>query len=168
LHGDEKTLLHLIPVHRGGASLPSLLALGADHGFEEKTVTYLLGALVDKSIVSVAFPEEEARYDLLDTVRDYTLERLADTSSPTSATPTPNTSQRWPSQPGQGCADRAGWPGRNSSGARTATSGPPSSTPAKPPIPTSRSGSEAHWAGTSRWGGSPGTAGFSSPRSPQH
>ena len=78
LHADEKTLLHLIAVHRGGACLPSLLALGANDGLDEATVTYLLGALVDKSIVSVAFPEEEARYDLLDTVRDYTLERLAD------------------------------------------------------------------------------------------
>jgi predicted ATPase/DNA-binding SARP family transcriptional activator len=78
LHVDEKTLLHQIAVHRGGASLPSLLAVSADHGLDETTVTYLLGALVDKSIVSVSFPREEARYDLLDTVRDYTLERLAE------------------------------------------------------------------------------------------
>ena len=41
-------------------------------------MTYLLGALVDKSIVSVSFPSDEARYDLLDTVRDYALERLAE------------------------------------------------------------------------------------------
>jgi predicted ATPase/DNA-binding SARP family transcriptional activator len=78
LHGDEQTLLHLIAVHRGGASLPSLLALGANDGLDEATVTHLLGALADKSIVTVAFPDEEARYDLLDTVRDYTLEVLAD------------------------------------------------------------------------------------------
>ena len=48
------------------------------HGLDEATVTYLLGALVDKSIVSVSFPADEARYDLLDTVRDYALERLAE------------------------------------------------------------------------------------------
>ncbi len=77
LHADEKTLLHQIAMHRGGASLPSLLAVSANHGLDETTVTYLLGALVDKSIVSVSFPEEEARYDLLDTVRDYAVERLA-------------------------------------------------------------------------------------------
>jgi tetratricopeptide (TPR) repeat protein len=82
LHADEKTLLHQIAVHRGGASLPSLLAVSANHGLDETTVTYLLGALVDKSIVSVSFPEEEARYDLLDTVRDYTLERLAEGDRP--------------------------------------------------------------------------------------
>ena len=76
LHGDEKTLLHQLAAHRGGASVASLLALGANHGLDEATVTYLVGALVDKSIVSVSFPEEAARYKLLDTVRDYALERL--------------------------------------------------------------------------------------------
>jgi predicted ATPase/DNA-binding SARP family transcriptional activator len=77
LHGDEKTLLHQLAVHRGGASLPSVLAVAADNGLDEAMVTYLLGALVDKSIVTVSFPDGEARYDLLDTVRDYALERLA-------------------------------------------------------------------------------------------
>ncbi len=78
LHADEKTLLHQVAVHRGGASLPSLLAIGATRGLDERTVTYLLGALVDKSILSVSFPQEAARYDLLDTVREYALERLAE------------------------------------------------------------------------------------------
>ncbi|MBV8989316.1 MAG: hypothetical protein JO372_12230 [Solirubrobacterales bacterium] len=78
LHVDEKTLLHQIAVHRGGASLASLLAVSANHGLDDATVRYLLGALVDKSIVSVSFPEEQARYDLLDTVRDYVLDRLAE------------------------------------------------------------------------------------------
>ncbi len=78
LHTDEKKLLHHVAVHRGGASRPSLLAIAAKHGLDEATVTYLLGALVDKSIVSVSFPDGEARYDLLDTVRDYALERLAE------------------------------------------------------------------------------------------
>jgi predicted ATPase len=78
LHGDERTLLHQLAVHRGGASLASLVAGAAHDGLDETTVTYLLGALVDKSVVSVSFPAAEARYDLLDTVRDYVLERLAD------------------------------------------------------------------------------------------
>ena len=76
LHGDEKTLLHQLAVHRGGASLPSLLAVAATHGLDEAMVTYLLQALVDKSIVLVSFPEGEARYDLLDTVREYALAQL--------------------------------------------------------------------------------------------
>ncbi len=76
LHADEKTLLHQLAVHRGGASLPSLVAAGATHELDEATVTYLLGALVDKSVVSVSFPAGEARYNLLDTIRDYALEQL--------------------------------------------------------------------------------------------
>jgi predicted ATPase len=78
LHTDEKTLLHQLAVHRGGASLSSLLAVAENDGLDEATVNHLLAALVDKSIISVSFPDEEARYDLLDTVRDYTLERLAE------------------------------------------------------------------------------------------
>ena len=76
LHADEKTLLHQLAVHRGGASLPALLAAAAEHELDETTAVHLLGALVDKSVVIVAFPGGEARYDLLDTVRAYALERL--------------------------------------------------------------------------------------------
>jgi predicted ATPase/DNA-binding SARP family transcriptional activator len=79
LHEDEKSLLHKVAVHRGGASLPSLVALGASRALDEPTVTYLLGVLADKSILSVSFPAEDARYDVLDTVREYALDRLART-----------------------------------------------------------------------------------------
>ena len=78
LHGDEKTLLQQLAVHRGGASLASLSAVGARHGLDEANVTYLLGALADKSIISVSFSDEGARYDLLDTVREYVWERLGE------------------------------------------------------------------------------------------
>ena len=63
-------------MHRGGASLPSLLAVAAKPRLDEAMVTYLLDALVDKSIVLVSFPDGEARYDLLDTVREYALEQF--------------------------------------------------------------------------------------------
>jgi predicted ATPase/DNA-binding SARP family transcriptional activator len=76
LEEEEKTLLHRIAVHRGGSSLASLVAAGAADGLDEAAVTHLVGTLADKSIVSVSFPDGEARYDLLDTVRDYALERL--------------------------------------------------------------------------------------------
>ena len=78
LHADEKTLLHQLAVHRGGASLPSLVAVAARHGLNEATVAYLIAALVDKSIVSASFSGGAARYDMLDTVREYVLDRLAD------------------------------------------------------------------------------------------
>jgi predicted ATPase/DNA-binding SARP family transcriptional activator len=71
LHGDEKALLHELAVHRGGASLASLT-----RNLGEPTVAYLLTALVDKSIVSVSFARGTARYDLLDTVREYVLDSL--------------------------------------------------------------------------------------------
>jgi predicted ATPase/DNA-binding SARP family transcriptional activator len=78
LHADEKMLLHQLAVHRGGASLPSLVSVGVPGGADEATAVYLLGALVDKSIVLASFPDDDARYDLLETVRDYVLERLAE------------------------------------------------------------------------------------------
>src|SRR6185295_3901412 len=60
------------------ASLPSLVALAARHGLNEATVAYLVAALADKSIVSASFAGGAARYDVLDTVREYVLERLAE------------------------------------------------------------------------------------------
>ena len=78
LHGDEKTLLQQLAVHRGGASLASLAAVAATRGLNEATVAYLVSALVDKSIVSASFAGGVARYDMLDTVREYVLERLAE------------------------------------------------------------------------------------------
>jgi predicted ATPase len=76
LHADEKTLLQQVAVHRGGSSLPSLVAAGERHGLDEATVTLLLEALVDKSIITVTFPDGGARYAVLDTVRDYAVAQL--------------------------------------------------------------------------------------------
>jgi tetratricopeptide (TPR) repeat protein len=42
------------------------------------TVIQLLGTLVDKSVITVSFPSRDARYGLLDTVREYALERLGE------------------------------------------------------------------------------------------
>jgi hypothetical protein len=81
LHGDEKRLLHQLAVHRGGASRDSLVAIAATTGLNEATVNYLLSALVDKSIVTVSFPGGTARYDMLDSVREYVLDRLAEAGS---------------------------------------------------------------------------------------
>ncbi len=81
LHDDEKTLLQQLAVHRGGASLASLAAVGAGQRLNEATVAYLVAALVDKSIVSASFVGGVARYDMLDTVREYVLERLAETGA---------------------------------------------------------------------------------------
>jgi predicted ATPase/DNA-binding SARP family transcriptional activator len=81
LHGDEKTLLQQLAVHRGGASLPSLVSLAARLSLNEATVEYLVAGLVDKSIVSASFTGGAARYDMLDTVREYVLERLVESGA---------------------------------------------------------------------------------------
>ena len=78
LHADEKTLLDELAVHRGGATLSSLVAATATLDFSQATVAYLVAALVDKSIVSASFAGGAARYDMLDTVREYVLERLGE------------------------------------------------------------------------------------------
>jgi predicted ATPase/DNA-binding SARP family transcriptional activator len=77
LHADEKTLVQQIGVHGGGSSLASLVAVGGSHELDEASVAHLLEGLVDKSIIMVSFPDGGARYSLLDTVRDYALDRLA-------------------------------------------------------------------------------------------
>jgi predicted ATPase/DNA-binding SARP family transcriptional activator len=81
LHADEKTLLHQLAVFRGGASLSAVVATAARSRLDAVRVTQLLGALVDKSILTASFPDGGARYDLLDTVREYALERLAEAGS---------------------------------------------------------------------------------------
>ena len=79
LHADEKTLLDQLAVFRGGADRAALMALSSRHGLDEATVTNLLATLHDKSIVSVSFPDGDARFDLLTTVRKHVLDRLAAT-----------------------------------------------------------------------------------------
>ncbi|MBV8597796.1 MAG: winged helix-turn-helix domain-containing protein [Actinobacteria bacterium] len=78
LHADEKTIVQQLAVHRGGASLASLSATVARYGLSEATVTYLLSALVEKSIVSPSFSGGGARYEMLDTVREYVLDELGE------------------------------------------------------------------------------------------
>ena len=78
LHADEKALLQQLATFRGGGSLPALRAAAARHELDDATVIHLLGTLTDKSIVAPWFPDGEARYDLLDTVREYVLERLTE------------------------------------------------------------------------------------------
>ncbi|HZD71963.1 MAG TPA: BTAD domain-containing putative transcriptional regulator [Actinomycetes bacterium] len=76
LHADEKALLHQLATFRGGAPLAAVVATAAHHGLDKATLTHLLGTLADKSIIAPSFPDGEPRYDLLDTVREYVLERL--------------------------------------------------------------------------------------------
>ena len=77
LHTDERALLHQLAVFRGGVPLSAVLATAARSQIDAARATQLLGALVDKSILTASFPDGGARYDLLDTVREYAVEQLA-------------------------------------------------------------------------------------------
>ena len=109
--GREDAAPPCLPCTEEALRWPSLLASLQSHGLDEATVTYLLGALVDKSIVSVSFPDGEARYDLLDTVRDYALERLDEGGGLPAAARGARGVLRdvWPTRRGRGCAR---WSGR--------------------------------------------------------
>ena len=159
LHGDEKTLLQQLAVHRGGASLPSLAAVAATHGLNEATVAYLVSALADKSIVTAVFAGGVARYDMLDTIRDYVLERLAESGALAAArAPTPSTSRRWPRRRASSCAGRNGCAGKAAWSWNTTISGPRSSTRWKRPTRGRESARDARVvlrAGGSRLRGTP-------------
>ena len=73
--------MYQLAVFRGGAPLSAVVATAARGQLDAARVTQLLGALVDKSILTASFPDGGARYDLLDTVREYTLEQLAKAGS---------------------------------------------------------------------------------------
>ena len=81
LHADERALLHQLAVFRGGVPLSAVLATAARSQIDAARATQLLGALVDKSILTASFPDGGSRYDLLDTVREYAVEQLAKAGS---------------------------------------------------------------------------------------
>ena len=113
LHADEKALLHRIhAVHRGGASLPSLHAVGASHGLDERTVTYLLGLLVDEVDRPCRSPPKVRATTcsiLCGTTRSGVLPRAA--ASPPPGRHTPSTSRGSPTQRGRSFAVATGGPG---------------------------------------------------------
>ena len=57
LGADEKALLYQLAVFRGGAPLSAVVATAARGQLEAARVTQLLGALVDKSILTASFPD---------------------------------------------------------------------------------------------------------------
>ncbi len=145
LHGDEKTLLQQLAVHRGGASLASLSAVASTHGLDEPTVVYLVGALADKSIVSASFSGGIARYEHARhrpraCARAARRERWGETSPPRAA-PTQSILRRWPSRRTPSCAAPIGCAGSLAWSSRTTISGPRSRTRATRPTRRSRSGS---------------------------
>jgi predicted ATPase/DNA-binding CsgD family transcriptional regulator len=76
----ERVLLRRLAVFRGGFTLEAVEQVCAGDVVEDENVLDLLGSLVDQSLVIAEEGDSGVRYRLLETVRQYELERLADAS----------------------------------------------------------------------------------------
>lgn len=76
LSDDERRLLRRLSVFAGGFTLEAAEQVCAGDGIGREAVLNLLTQLVDKSLVLVERSEGEARYRLLETVRDYSTDKL--------------------------------------------------------------------------------------------
>lgn len=76
---EEQTLLRRLGVFAGGWTLDTATTVCAGAGLAADQALSLLASLVDKSLVIAdTVGHAQARYRLLDTIRDYALERLAE------------------------------------------------------------------------------------------
>jgi non-specific serine/threonine protein kinase len=73
---EERVLLGRLSVFAGGWTLSAATEVCSGEGIESDEVLDLLANLVDKSLVMVAEQDGEARYRLLETVRQYGREKL--------------------------------------------------------------------------------------------
>ena len=79
LHEGEQILLRRASVFAGGWTLEAAEAVCTGNGVEPQNVLDLLAQLVNKSLViSEGAEGQEARYRMLETIRAYALERLAE------------------------------------------------------------------------------------------
>ncbi len=76
LSDKERELLRRLSVFAGGWSLDAAEAVTPGGKVEQSDILDLLTQLVDKSLIVVETREGEARYRLLETVRQYALDRL--------------------------------------------------------------------------------------------
>ncbi len=78
LDEPERTLLRRMGVFHGGFTIDACETVCADHDLDRYAILDRLTSLVDKSLVLVEERESSSRYALLETVREYALERLAE------------------------------------------------------------------------------------------
>jgi non-specific serine/threonine protein kinase len=88
LDREERTLFRRLSVFAGGFTLEAAEAVGSGEGIEEAEVLDLLTSLVDKSlvlVVEVVGRDDETRYRLLETIRQYASEKLEEAGEETGA-----------------------------------------------------------------------------------
>ena len=78
LSDEERVLLRRLSVFAGGFTLDAVNEVCAGDQVEPGRILELLGSLVDQSLVIAAEQDHAARYRLLETVRQYGVERLAE------------------------------------------------------------------------------------------
>jgi len=88
----ERALLRRLSVFTGGWTLVAAEAICGGAGIEASQIINLLAQLVDKSVAVAETRDGEARYHLLETVRQYSFERLTEFDE---ATRTRNRHLRW-------------------------------------------------------------------------
>jgi predicted ATPase/DNA-binding winged helix-turn-helix (wHTH) protein len=72
----EQALFRRLAAFNGGFSLDAARAIGGGEDVPMSAVDEMIANLVDKSLVTVSFVRSEIHYRLLETTRDYGLERL--------------------------------------------------------------------------------------------
>ena len=79
----ERVVYRRLTVFAGGFSLEAAEAVGAEDGVDPSEILGLVSQLVDKSLLVMEEQSGAARYRLLETIRQYGLERLAESREAT-------------------------------------------------------------------------------------
>ncbi len=79
LDGREQAVFRRLSVFAGGCSLAAAEAVTSNEsgGIDAGEVLYLIGGLVDRSLVTVQVAGSEPRYGMMESIRQYAAERLA-------------------------------------------------------------------------------------------
>ena len=73
---DEKTLLRRLSVFTGGCTLEAAECVCSENGLEKDEIINLVARLVDKSLLNYFEKGGKARYEMLETIRQYAREKL--------------------------------------------------------------------------------------------